>query len=64
MDRAMFREPTVSSLDLLLYKVRSMFILCLWDIQQLTFDWPGIETCGTYPLKYELKHCKGVQNFF
>ena len=45
------------------HAVKSMSILCLWDIQ-LTFDRNGVGTYGTYHHKSELKRCNRVQFFF
>ena len=43
--------------------VKSMSILCLWDIQ-LTFDRNGVGTYGAYHHKSELKCCNWVQFVF
>ena len=45
------------------HAVKSMSILCLWDIQ-LTFDRNGVGTYGAYHHKSELKRCNRVQYFF
>ena len=45
------------------HAVKSMSILCLWDIQ-LTFDRNGVGTYGAYHHKSELKRCNRVQNHF
>ena len=45
------------------HAVKSMSILCLWDIQ-LTFDRNGIGTYGAYHHKSELKRCNRVHFFF
>ena len=45
------------------HAVKSMSILCLWDIQ-LTFDRNGVGTYGAYHHKSELKRCNRVQIFF
>ena len=45
------------------HSVKSMSILCLWDIQ-LTFDRNGVETYGAYHHKSELKCCNCVQFVF
>ena len=45
------------------HAVKSMSILCLWDIQ-LTFDRNGVGTYGAYHHKSELKRCNRVQFFF
>ena len=45
------------------HAVKSMSILCLWDIQ-LTFDRNGVGTYGAYHHKSERKRCNRVQFFF
>ena len=45
------------------HAVKSMSILCLWDIQ-LTFDRNGVGTYGAYHHKSELLGCNRVQFFF
>ena len=45
------------------HAVKSMSILCLWDIQ-LTFDMNGVGTYGAYHHKSELKRCNRVHIFF
>ena len=42
------------------HAVKSMSILCLWDIQ-LTFDMNGVGTYGAYHHKSELMRCNRVQ---
>ena len=45
------------------HEVKSMSILCLWDIQ-LTFDRNGVGTYGAYYNKSKLKRCNHVQFVF
>ena len=45
------------------HAVKSMSILCLWDIE-LTFDRNGVGTYGAYHLKSELKRYNRVQFFY
>ena len=45
------------------HAVKSMSILCLWDIQ-LTFDRNGVGTYDAYHHKSELKCCNHVQFVF
>ena len=45
------------------HAVKSMSILCLWDIQ-LTFDRNGVGNSGAYHHKSELKRCNRVQFVF
>ena len=45
------------------HAVKSMSILCLWDIQ-LTFDRNGVGTYGAYHHKSKLTRCNRVQNLF
>ena len=45
------------------HAVKSMSILCLWDIQ-LAFDRTGVGTYGAYHHKSELKRCNHVQFLF
>ena len=45
------------------HAVKSMSILCLWDIQ-LTFDKNGVGTYGAYHHKSELKYYNRIQFVF